>query len=149
MRVTTSDGAFGFVIERTDAPRFFVFQLVIGGELTGDRDPCILGTAMHQIKYLDALDIDPVLVARMDAPEIIAALRSRDSWNDRSLRPLAESLDLWWVRGFICGTDVVFIAGQGSVEGEGPQRIAKVPIEDYDPIAGAVVDFWTAASAPA
>lgn len=50
MRVTTSDGLFGSLVERTDSPRFFVFQLAMNEQLLGDRGPCILGTAMHQLR---------------------------------------------------------------------------------------------------
>jgi hypothetical protein len=122
------------------------FQLVIDGELFGDREPSIIDSTMQELRSVPTLDVDPAVVSRLSAAEILAELRADDTWNEATLQPSAESLDGAQVRSFICGTDVSYLAG-GGVEGSVPMRIAKVSLDDYAQIVEAAVNYWTAAEA--
>lgn len=142
MRITTSDGTFGFVIEPTEAADFQIFQLVIDSEVIGDREPCILGTAMRQLRNLAVLDLGPLGPSGFSAPEILSTIKSRDDWNDATLRHLAESIDRWDLRGYSTGSEAVFIARPNGPNDVQVLLTAVVPLSDYVPIVDVLVQHW-------
>src|SRR5436305_5237534 len=107
MRFSTDDGRFGFVVTPVNDLGLFRFQIVIAGQLVGDTEPCILGTAMKQIGKLyrvDGSNADQVIA---DAARALAALRSDDKMNDATMLSLAESLDRWRVFGYLSGESAI------------------------------------------
>lgn len=145
MRLTTSDGLFGFVIEPTTTAKFMVFQIVIEGQLIGDRAPCILGTAMQQLRNLAVINVGLPHSQKASPSVIFSALQTNDDWNDATLLPLAESLDSWQVRGFADHSEIVFLARQNGGPKESHSfRMATLPVQEYDFIVKALIDFWAA-----
>lgn len=49
MRVSTDDEQFGFLVTRLTGSDMFKFHLIMSGQLIGDSEPCILGSAMKQL----------------------------------------------------------------------------------------------------
>ena len=146
MRVTTSDGSFGFLVESTDSPKFFVFQLVIDAQVLGDREPCILGTAMQQLQDLPTVSIDASPGNETLASGLLSELQANDESSDATLLPLAESLDALQLRGFINGSTVTFLAQQGGATEQSTSPIlTSIPVPEYDAIVAAIVTYWTAA----
>lgn len=142
MRVTTSDGSFGFLIERTRQKNFNVFQLVIAGVSVGDRNPCILWTAMRQLRSLNEIPAG-VPTRRRQAEDILARIRGDDGWNDASLAPLAESLDAWDVRAYIDEGLAVFILDDDRSRGDQKRPlVGHVGMAEYRLLVEALTQYW-------
>ncbi len=143
-RFTSRDGSFGFLVEAMDGTRFFTFQLIIGGELLGDREPCILGTAVNQLQNLVAVGLDQRSFATKDeAFKALSELKTRDDWNDATLRPLAESLDRWDVRGFSQESSAVFLALPDADSCS--IKVAVVDLDEYQSLVKSLADYWRSA----
>ena len=113
MRFLTDSGEFGFLISPTTSPRFFRFQLIVRGQIVGDRDPCILGTAMQSLPNLMVAKAPELLDRERSAEEVWELLVENDEVHDRTLLPLAESFDGLSIRGYFRGDEAVFLWATG------------------------------------
>jgi len=149
VRVSTDDGLFGIIATPLDGKGMFRFQLIVGGTLLGDEQPCILGSAMYRLRNLRRLD-DAALSGRAADPEtLFASLLSDDALHDAVVLELAESLDDWMVVGFLYG-ETVFVLAQAyearSVR-TGPVVWSRVPVSHYTAIVETVHSYWVRVNA--
>ncbi|MFD9892406.1 hypothetical protein ACFWY9_23945 [Amycolatopsis sp. NPDC059027] len=139
----TNDGRFGFLISPTVGRGMFRFQLIIDGNLIGDEEPCLLGTAMRQLgsiadlkdRRLDALSSDPT--------SVLFTLRSDEELHDRTTVALAESFDSWRINAYRHEGRVVFLATEVR-KNEPPSLIlvSTVDLIEYNQIVNSVRSCW-------
>lgn len=148
MRVSTDDERFGFIITRLDGLHMFSFQLIISGQLIGDSDPCILGSAMHQLGNLPTFDDARLAGLASDPASAIPLLHTDESLHDGSTVTGSESLDRWSVNMFIHEGCVVLLAqAYCDDDEEGPSGellTAFVDVAEYDLMFKVVCDYWSA-----
>lgn len=94
MLICTDDGQFGFILTRAGDAGMFRFQLIVGGRLIGNADPCVPDSGLRELAQLKPLE-------------------------DMSLRSdaliLAESLNRWLIRGFVYESDAHIVAQNDDV----------------------------------
>jgi hypothetical protein len=140
---STSDGQFGFVLTKVAGQNMFEFQLVIEGNLIGDREPCIAGSAMIVLGELRHLDDQRLGLLFSDRDALVAVLDSDEDLHDVVALSIAESLDGWWLRGYVYDGNVVLLARerrQGRVMGE--LLVSIVAMAEYGSVHGAASDYW-------
>ncbi len=143
MRVSTDNEQFGFYVTRLAGRDMFRFQLIISGQVIGDSEPCILGTAMKQLGNLQTFDDKRLAELSSDPAAVIFALRTDQFLHDASTLSLAESLDQWLVNGFIYDGRVVMLAEDYRAgTGSGVLLTSLVDPVEYDSIFHAVRGYW-------
>src|SRR5256885_734995 len=143
MRFSTDDGRFGFIVTPVNDLGMFRFQVVIGGQLVGDTEPCILGTAMKQIGKLCRLDGNNPDQVIADPAGALAALRSDDKMHDARMLSLAESLDRWRVFGYLSGENAILLAQKDEGSAVAAVILSVVPVIQYEAIVDAVRTYWS------
>jgi len=140
VKILTDDEQFGFIIRKTAAQKFFVFQIVLEGCIVGDEEPCILGTAMRQLMNLTSVSVQPN--NGTDRFELVSHLR-RDEIYDHTRFNVSESLDQWALHAYSYQQTATFLAQPNGFVGS-PKSIimAKISLDDYAQIAEQVVHFW-------
>ena len=103
MFISTDDGQFGMILTRAGSDGMFRFQLIVGGRLIGDADPCVPASGLRQLEQLKPLE-DVRVGGLLDSPAGMAAFLRSD------VLVLAESLDRWLIRGFVYESDVHILA---------------------------------------
>lgn len=145
MRLMTTDGRFGFLIAALPGRDMFRFQMLIDGQVIGDAEPCILGTAMRQLAKLAHVDDAVVSDVLSDTQSVLDALNSDDRLHDATMRSLAESMDRWSIRAYIHASKAVWLAQEyrtGDVA-TGPISVAVTDLEDYDVLIEMVHHYWS------
>jgi len=145
MRVSTDDGGFGFILKPVTGD-MFRFQIIVNGRSMGDDEPCILGSAMHRLRHLKTLDDGRLGCLPDDPVAVSSALRSDEDLHDAATLSLAESLDRWLIHGYIFNGKVAILA-QEYERGElaGLILVSVLDKAEYDPIIGAIHDYWAKA----
>jgi hypothetical protein len=144
MRISTDDERFGFIVTHLTGRDMFRFQLIISGQVIGDSEPCILGSAMKQLGNLRTFDDERLAELSSDPAAVIFALRTDQFLHDASTLSLAESLDEWMVNGFIYDGRVVMLAQDYRDEAApGVLLTSLVDTVEYDSIFHAVHGYWS------
>lgn len=143
MKVSTDDGQFGFLVTRLAGRDMFRFQLIISGQVIGDSEPCILGSAMKQLGNLRTLDDERLAELSSNPAAVIFALRTDQFLHDASTLSLAESLDQWLLNGFVYDGYVVMLA-QDYRDGAAPGVLLTSIVDtvQYHSIFHAVCGYW-------
>jgi len=143
MRLLTDDGRFGFVVTPLVGHGMFRFQIIVDGQLIGDRDPCPVGTAMKQLGDLPHLDDKRLGQLSANPVALLTALRFDEVLHDAATLSLAESLDRWLIYGYVYEGGITMIA-QAYEEGAvvGSISVSVVGSAEYDSIVDAVRSYW-------
>jgi hypothetical protein len=146
MKASTDDGSFGFIVTPLSAPLFFRFQIVIAGRLVGDTEPCIIYTAMHQLKKLTVVDDERLNRLAEDPVAVSAVLLSDDTLHAAATMSIAESLDHWLVQAYGYKGKAVFIARE-CVDDQRETLsddvlVSVLDVSEYDVIFNAVHQYW-------
>ena len=143
MRFSTDDGRFGFIIAPSDYRKFFRFQLVVDGDVIGDEEDCILGTAIMSLGDLNQLDDGRLADVGTDAMKVLPLLQTDELLHDAATLSIAESLDHWATYGFKYKENVVILAHPYREDGSIPSvSVSVVPSDSYDSIIDAVRTYW-------
>lgn len=141
MRFLTDDGRFGFLAAPMPGRDMFRFQMIIGEQLIGDSEPCILGSAMWQIRNLPHLT-DPRFGSLSEhLAELMPLLRCDQEIHDAATLSLAESLDPWLINGYIYQGSVTFLAIRDRAALDSA-FISTMSLTDYEPVVGALYEYW-------
>src|SRR5262245_27593016 len=120
----------------------FRFQLVVDGQLVGDREGCIIGSVMTQLenrphiddRRLDLLDANPV--------EFMELFAVDEFLHDSTIMSSVESLDQWTVYSYV-RTGRFFVVAQEVVERKvGPILAADISEAEFDSIVDAARRYW-------
>jgi hypothetical protein len=139
----TSDDQFGFALTKLNGRNMFEFRLVIEGELIGDREPCIIGSAMMALGELRHLNDQRLDLLFSDRDALVTVLDSDEELHDAVVLSIAESLDGWWLRGYVHEGNVVLLARerrQGRAAGKLSASV--VPMVEYGSVYGAASEYW-------
>jgi hypothetical protein len=139
----TGDGRFGFLVDKLSGRHMFQFQLVVDGHLVGDQEPCIIGSAMAALGELPRLDDQRLDLLSSDPATVVSALDSDAELHDATTLSIAESLDGWWLRGYVRGESVVLLARERQ-QGRAVGRllVSIVPLVEYNVVHKAANDYW-------
>jgi hypothetical protein len=141
MRFLTDDGRFGLLVAPSLGRNMFRFQMIIGGQLIGDSDPCILGSAMRQIGDL-AHVTDPRFGSLPEhLAEMMPLLRCDQEIHDATTLSLAGSLDAWLINGHIYQGSVTFVAMRDRAALDSA-LISTISLTEYELVAGASCEYW-------
>jgi hypothetical protein len=145
MRFSTDDDRFGFVVTPVHGA-MFRFQIIVARRLIGTDEACILGSAMHRLRSLNALADQRLGFLPEDPGAVSLALRTDEALHDAATLSLAESLDEWLVHGYVFNGKVTILA-QHYEGGElaGPVLVSVLEKNEYDQVIGAAYDYWTKA----
>jgi hypothetical protein len=143
MLISTDDGRFGLVLTQVGGGGMFRFQIIVGGRLIGDVDPCLPGSALRQLGQLKALDDTRLGHLSENPAEIAALLRSDEGLHDGSVLALAESMDRWLVYGYVYGGNVHFLAQEyRNRQLDEATLTSTIDFGEYDLIIDAVLHYW-------
>lgn len=143
MIVATDELAFGVLLSPSDRPRFWILRLLVNGDLIGDCEPCMVGSAVPIIARRPPFAaIDP----RGNRTTVLNLLRS-DAHHDATLYPLAESFDDWEVRLYSTDQEVVVVASSDVSQGETADlRLVAVAIDEYMAVVSTIASYWRSIS---
>jgi hypothetical protein len=146
MRFSTDDGLFGFIVTPLTDSGLYRFQVVVGGELVGDTEPCFLESAMRSLGKLNRLEDSRLGRVSADPAWVLAVIESDEVLHDAALLQVAESLDGWKVRGYVFEENATLLAQAYASAPEatiGQVLVSIVPLAEYSSIFGAVYRYWT------
>ena len=114
----------------------------MGGEVLGDTDPVIIGTAIRQLQSLVDMPGKSKDEFPSDPGSVLAFFKGNVDEFDASLRPMAESLDEFAVHAWIAEDFAHFFLAKGTRQPfyDSP-RTAAVCVAEYDSIVRAVADY--------
>ncbi|MGH3736631.1 MAG: hypothetical protein ACRDT6_13610 [Micromonosporaceae bacterium] len=128
--------------------KMFRFQAIVDGRSIGDDEPCILGSAMYQLRHLQVLNDQRLARPSGDPAAVSSVLRSDESLHDAATLSLAESLDGWLIHGYVYDGQVTILAQEyDGGDLAGPILVSVLDKAEYDPIFAAIHDYWKTASA--
>jgi hypothetical protein len=121
----------------------FRFQMIVDGQVIGDTDENIIGSAMATLGELKQLE-DPRLAGLSSDPAaVIATLLTDETLHDDAVLSLAESLDRWLVCGYVYqGATTILAQGYRGHDLAGPILVSTVPVADYSTIIDAARTYW-------
>jgi hypothetical protein len=144
MRFLTDNGEFGFLIRPLTGRGMFQFQLVVAGQVIGDSEPCILGSAMKQLGSLPRLDDERLALISSDPAVVMSALRSDEELHDATTLSLAESLDRWSINGYMYkGSAVMLAEACGEDSATSPLLVSIVDAAEYQSIVDVIRSYWS------
>ncbi|WP_415952086.1 hypothetical protein [Streptomyces sp. KLOTTS4A1] len=141
MRFLDDAGQFGLLVSPLPGHRMFRFQIIIGGALLGDREGCILGSVMAQLKDRPQLD-DAKVDIGFDPSGLMDRFAVDEFLHDAAIISSVESLDGWTLYGFIHTGRFFLLAREIMPAGVGPVLVGSVVKADYDSIVDAARDYW-------
>lgn len=143
MRFVTDDGNFGFIVTQHGGRHMFRFQLVMEGQVIGDAEPSILGSAMHQFSSLAQMNDARLSPTVIEPSDILSVLLTDEDIYDRVLLSSAESLDQWDIRGYRINGNAVLLAQQYH-DGELSGRIYSAVLQEcqYQELIDMVRHYW-------
>jgi hypothetical protein len=140
VRFLTDDGGFGLLIAPLPGRDMFRFQMIIGDQLIGDSEPCILGSAMWQLRNLPFLADSRFGSLRDHLAEVLPLLRCDQEIHDATSLSLAESLDLWLINGYIYQGSATVLAMHDPAAADSA-LISTMSLTAYEPVVGASYDY--------
>jgi hypothetical protein len=147
MRFLVDGGQFGFLLAQRDGQGMYRFQIVVEGNLIGDAEPSILGTAMRQLRNLPRLDSDKFDQTFANPSAVMSRLQDDEELHDATTLALAESLDQWQVHGFRHGGNVVMLMSPCSDDMAGDRLLASiVDAAEYDVLLDVIYLYWSTTS---
>jgi hypothetical protein len=145
VRFLTNDGQFGLLVSQEAGLDMFRFQLIVDSRLVGDREPCIIGSAMRQlanVSSLSDLGFDPVAAEPSLVAEILC---SDEELHDSVTLPLAESLDGWLIFALVHEGKFIMVAQECRNVGPGGEVIRSIAdLGEYSSIISAASGYWRA-----
>lgn len=142
MRFLADDGMFGVLVSPQAGMNMFRFQLVVESQLIGDREPCIIGSAMRRlanIANLDVLDFDPAAAELSFVAETLGS----DEFHDSVTLSLAESLDAWLIFGLRHEGKLTMVAQENrKAKPTGDLLRSVVDSEEYSSIIASASRYW-------
>lgn len=143
MRFVTDGGQFGLLVSPMPGPDMFRFQVIIGDRIIGDDQPCILGSAMGELRNLsqfEHLGFDPV----QDTPDaVVSALNSSEKLHDLTTLSIAESMDGWDLQGLIFEGNFILLAREyGSDGAAGMILRTMVNRAEYEELIETAYRYW-------
>ena len=148
MRFLSDDGQFGFLVTRLTGPRMYRFQVIIDGQLIGDSEPCIPGSAMKRLVILRDMTDSRLGHASRDSDSAWSLVRA-DELHDATSLVLTESLDGWSLHGYTYSGTAVIMAqkyGEGSDAALtpliGPILVSVVTLDEFNSIVDATRSYW-------
>jgi hypothetical protein len=144
MRVSTDDGLLGFIVTPVTDSGLYRFQIIIGGEIVGDTEPCFLESAMRSLGTLYQAD-DVKMGEIADPASVLARIESDDLLHDAALLQVAESLDGWKVRGYVYEGNAMLLAQAyitGSSATKGSILVSVVSLAEYLSVFDVAHSYW-------
>jgi hypothetical protein len=128
----------------------FQFQLVVGGRLVGDSEPCIIGSAVKRLGRLKKLNDRRLAPDLSDPAAVMRLLQADDKLHDATTLSLSESLDNWLLRGYEYDGNVVFMAREYRVsETSGEVLAVIIDSSVYGSLVEMFRTYWTMCEAAA
>lgn len=97
----SDDGRLGFLVKRTTSHQFYVFQLIVDGEIFGDDTPCIAGSAFGRLRSPNVVEDRRLDPEKFSAHDVDATILSDDVLHTFCVKHLAESFDDCSIRMFL------------------------------------------------
>ena len=143
MRISTDNSEFGVLIGRAGSHdhRFFRFQLIVAGEVIGDQQPGILGSAMHRLEQVPLVADPRLAVPEADPDRVLVTAYADPALHDEVLFCHAASLDGWQIVSYQHDQRVVWVA-RSDGECTNPTLVATVPLADYQEVVGEISTYW-------
>lgn len=144
MQFLTDDGGFGFLVTPLGGRNMFRFQLIIAGQVVGDSEPCILGSAMKRLGSLARLDDERLSLLSSEPATVVSILCSEEDLHDAAILSLAESLDHWMICGYMYQGSAVMLAQEYRASQVGnPLLISHIDAAEYGSIFDATRSYWS------
>jgi hypothetical protein len=121
----------------------FRFQMIIDGQVIGDTDGCIIGSAVTGLTNLKQLEEPWLARVSTDPAAVLSILETDETLHDDTVLSIAESLDGWLICGYIYRGEATMLAQE--IRGDdlvGPVLVSAVPMADYSAIVDAVRSYW-------
>ena len=144
MKFADDDDRFGIILTPAEGRHFYQFRLVIGGQIIGDTEPGIIGSAMNRLGHLHALN-DTRLSSDLSDPEaLMRLLQVGDELHDATTLSISESLDNWLLCGYRYEGNVFFVAREDPVyETSGDVLAVSIDQSLYDSIFEMAHIYWS------
>lgn len=145
MRFSTDDGRFGFIVSPLAGHQMFRFQIVIDGQVIGNTEECILGSAMARLANLRSLDDERLTGLSVEPALLLSMLRADEVLHDDVVLSLAESVDRWLICGYIHKGNAAMLAQEYDNDGTlvGRVLVSMVPIIEYDAVVSMARSYWS------
>jgi hypothetical protein len=144
MKFLTDDDDFGIIVTPAGSPHMYQFRLVVNGRALGDREPCIIGSAVKRLGRLKKLDdsrLDPGLA---DPATLMRLLETDDELHDATTLSLSESLDNWLLRSYEYEGNVFLMACEYRVlEASGEVLSVTIDSSVYCSLVEMFRTYWT------
>lgn len=134
----SDDGRLGFRVKRTTSHQFYVFQLIVDGEIFGDDSPCIAGSAFGGLRSPNVVDDRRLDPDKFSAQEVDAAIFSDDALHTPCVQHLAESLDDCTILMFVFAGNVNLIV---TPHDSHVWSRAVIPSEEFRELVAAMCHF--------
>ncbi|MDT3443838.1 hypothetical protein [Pseudofrankia sp. BMG5.37] len=142
MRFLDDDGQFGLLVSPLPGHRMFRFQLVIDGRLVGDREGCILGSVMTQLKNRRHIDDERLDLLHENPTEFMELFAVDEFLHDSTIMSSVESLDQWTVHSYVRAGRFVVAAQEVVAQKVNPILIADISEAEFDTIVDAARSYW-------
>ncbi|MCX5120220.1 hypothetical protein OG992_23840 [Micromonospora sp. NBC_00362] len=142
MRFLDDSGQFGLLVSPHSGHRLFRFQFIVGGQLVGDNDGCILGSVMTQLKDRPHVDDERLDLLGTDPAKFMEMMAVDEFLHDSTIMSSVESLDRWTVYSYVRLGRFVIVAQEVSSQGFNPIFIANVDEVDFLAIVDAARTYW-------
>lgn len=142
MRFLDDSGRFGLLVSPVLGHRMFRFQLVLDGQLVGDRDGCILGSVMTQLKNRPHIDDKRLDMLDTDPAEFMELLAADEFLHDSTIMSSVESLDRWTVYSYVRAGLFIIVAQEAAGQDASPIFVAGVDEVEFNSIVDAARRYW-------
>lgn len=148
MRFSTDDRRLGVIVSPAGRPHMFQFQLVMNGQVLGDSEPCIIGSAMKRLSSLRKLSDDRLSPGALSSEALMGLLEADEELHDATTLSLAESLDSWLLRAYEYEGQVVFVGRRYRPAESSPELVlAVVDAASYSSLIAKARSYWHACNA--
>lgn len=143
MKFVDDGDRFGIILTPADGRHFYRFRLIVGGQIIGDNEPSIIGSAMNRLGHLHALSDRRLSSGLSDPDALMQLLQVDDELHDATTLSISESLDNWLLCGYRYAGDVFFVAREDPAHGTSGDVLA-VSIDQflYDSIFEMAHIYW-------
>jgi hypothetical protein len=150
VKFADDDDHFGIILTPAAGRHFYQFRLIVGGQIIGDTEPSIIGSAMNRLGHLHELSDHRLPSDLSDPDALMRLLQVDDELHDATTLSISESLDSWLLCGYRHDGHVFFVAREDPVHGTSGELLA-VSIGQflYDSIFEMAHIYWTKCEASA
>ncbi len=142
MRFLDDSGQFGLLITPLSEYRMFRFQLIVGGQLVGDRDGCILGSVMAQLKNRPRINDKRLELLSVDVIKLMELIDADEFLHDSTIMSSVESLDRWAVYSYVQAGRFIIMAQEVSMQESKSAFAANISEIEFESLVDIARNFW-------